>query len=93
MRTGFAILLIAVPLLAACGKAEEPMLPELKGNWAMTQLMKSRDARLTKVQQVSSQPQASPDPCRVAHVTFGKSAIKMHTLGFGSRFTCGLNCW
>jgi len=87
MRKAFATLLILTPLLAACGKAEEPIMPELKGKWAMPAFLKAVEQKQAKAQPAAMQsanvPAKPEDLCRVTHLTFGKDAIRVHTLGFG----------
>jgi hypothetical protein len=87
MRKARAICLVMGPLLAACGQAEEPIIPELKGKWGAPNFLKAVEQKQAKAQPAamrSSSAASKPeDLCRVAHVTFGKSAIRVHTLGFG----------
>ena len=82
-KTILALALLA-PLMAACGKAEEPLLAELKGRWAppVTAKAMTERPRVQQVSQQSSTPQ-KPDPnyCRIMHMTFSKQRIAMNLLG------------
>jgi len=86
VRKVFAILSIIVsvlaPSLAACGKAEEPLIPELKGRWeVLSNLAKTQPDRVRVAG--PAQPNASEKDyyCRVMYVTFSKHAITMHMMG------------
>jgi hypothetical protein len=87
MRKMFASLLLLGPLLAACGKIEEPIVPELKGKWGAPGIMKAidqkRQARVEPASVKAVTPTTHEEMCRVSHVTFGKSAIRVNALGFG----------
>jgi hypothetical protein len=79
VRKVFMTLLIMAPLLAACGKVEDPIVPELKGRWDIISLHKMKDART-----VGSSKPAPPDTsdnCAVSYVTFGKTRIVIRLLG------------
>jgi hypothetical protein len=79
VRRVVATMLVVAPLLAACGKAEEPLIPELKGRWDIISLHKLQEARGT-VGSGTRQPNTS-DNCAVSYVTFGKSRIVIRLLG------------
>lgn len=77
VRKIFAAMLVVAPLLAACGRAEEPLVPELKGRWDVLSKIKSSD----RAMRVSSQAQpVAVDPCRAAYITFSKRKITMHMM-------------
>lgn len=80
MRKAILTVLLLAPLMAACGKAEEPLIPELKGRWAPPTTAKAMEQ--PRVQQVSNPPKPDPNYCRIMHVTFTKQRIALHTLGF-----------
>lgn len=77
MRKVLVAMLVVAPLVAACGRAEEPLVPELKGRWDVLSKIKSERAV-----RVSSQAQpVAVDSCRAAYITFSKRKITMHTMG------------
>lgn len=76
-----AIILLLLLLLVACGKAEEPLISELKGRWAMPNIIKASDEY--RVQKVSNASKPDKDFCRIMHVAFTKDRVVMYTLGFG----------
>jgi len=86
MRKVLATLFVLAPLLAACVKAEEPLIPELKGKWGSPGILKAIDQkRQNAIQKASLKPDLPfrpEDLCRVTHVTFDKSALRVHALGF-----------
>jgi hypothetical protein len=87
MRKIVTTLLLLVPLLAACGKIEDPIVPELKGKWGSPGVAKAidqkRQARVEPASMKAVNSTTQEEICRVSYVTFGKSAIRVHTLGFG----------
>lgn len=77
MRKVFVTMLVAAPLLAACGMAEEPLVPELKGRWdTLSKIKSERPVRVSS----QAEPVAS-DPCRTAYMTFSRRKITMHVQG------------
>jgi len=83
VRKIFVSLLAVAPLLAGCGKAEEPLIPELKGRWDMLSNFSAAIAvRVAGPAQPVPQP-ARGDRCAVSYVTFAKSGI--HIQAFGMR--------
>jgi hypothetical protein len=84
VRKVFAIMLVVAPLLAACGKAEEPLIPELKGRWDLVSLHKMQEARGTvgsSNTSANASKRDTTDNCNVSYVTFGKQRISMRVLG------------
>jgi hypothetical protein len=81
MRKTVTALLVLAPLLAACGKAEEPLFPELKGRWATPSAAKASEG--IRAQRISNPGLVDKDICRVAHVSFTKKRIVLTTLGIG----------
>ena len=86
MRKLLATVLILGPMLAACSKIEEPIVPELKGKWGAPGISEVvGQKRQAQVQQTSTKKDSSPttheEVCRVAGVTFGKSAIRVNAFG------------
>lgn len=81
MRYAMLTLLLLAPLVAACGKAEEPLIPELQGRWAPPTTSKAMEQ--PRVQQVSNPPKQDPNFCRILHVTFSKERIALNLLGIG----------
>ena len=79
MRKVFAAMLIVAPLVAACGMAEEPLVPELNGRWDVLSKFKS-DRTVGMSSRAEPQP-AAVDTCRAGYITFSKRRIAMHTLG------------
>jgi hypothetical protein len=72
-------LVALAPLMAACGKMEEPLIPELKGRWDLVSLHKMQQAG-TVGSSRATQPDTS-DNCAVSNVTFGKTRIVMRLVG------------
>jgi hypothetical protein len=69
-------------MLAACGPAEEPLLPELKGRWDVLSHIKESAAAAQPVRASNGAAQpATIDPCSVTYVTFSKQRIVMRTIG------------
>jgi len=84
VRTVFAIMLVVAPVLAACGKAEEPLIPELKGRWGLVSLHKMQEARSTvgMGNASSNAPKRdTSDNCNISYVTFGQQRIVMRMVG------------
>jgi len=85
VRKVFAVLSVIVsvlaPSLAACGKAEEPLIPELKGRWAVLSNLAKTQPERVRVAGPAQPDAAAKDYCRVMYVTFSKHAIAMHMLG------------
>lgn len=84
VRKVFATLVLLAPLLAACGAAEEPLLPELKGKWAPPTIAQAMLSDQMRTQKVSATP-AKEDKnfCRILSVTFSKQRISLNLLGIG----------
>jgi hypothetical protein len=82
MRKTILGLALLAPLLAACGAAEEPLLPELKGKWAPPTTAQAMLSDQMRTQKVSATP-AKEDKnfCRILSVTFSKQRIAMNLLG------------
>ena len=77
MRKVFVTMLVVAPLLVACGMAEEPLVPELKGRWdTLSKIKSERPVRASS----QAEPVAS-DPCRTGYMTFSKRKITMHMNG------------
>jgi hypothetical protein len=72
-------LLVVAPLLAACGRMEEPLTPELKGRWDLVSLHKMQQAG-TVGSSRATQPDTS-DYCALSNVTFGRTRIVMRLMG------------
>jgi hypothetical protein len=85
MRKPILAMLLLAPLLAACGKAEEPLLPELKGKWApptTAQAILTDQMRAQKVSNTGTPPKEDKNFCRILSVNFTKQRINMSLLGF-----------
>jgi hypothetical protein len=84
MRKVFAVLLIVAPLLAACGKDGEPIIPELKGRWdvlSLHNMPRGTVGQSSAPQRVSNSSQPAFDNCSVTYVTFPKQGVVLRTLG------------
>jgi hypothetical protein len=81
MRKTVIALLVLAPLLAACGKAEEPLFSELKGRWAPPSMAQASDK--IRAQQISNPGMVDKDICRIMHVSFAKKRIVMSMMGVG----------
>jgi hypothetical protein len=81
VRKVIAILSVVAPLLAACGKAEEPLIPELKGRWEVLGNLAKTQPERVRVAGPAQPDATAKDYCRVMYVTFSKHAITMHMLG------------
>ena len=74
------------PLLAACGKVEEPLVPELRGRWdLLSNLAAASAVQVAGPMQAAPQP-ASGDRCTFSYVSFAKSGIYLHALGMRMPF-------
>src|SRR5262245_20796791 len=77
VRKVFVAMLVATPLIAACGRAEEPLVPELKGRWDVMSKFKSDHT----VGMSSRVEPVRTEGCRVGYITFSKRKIAMHMMG------------
>jgi hypothetical protein len=81
VRKVFAILSVVAPLMAACGKVEEPLIPELKGRWEVLSNFAKTQPERVRVAGPAQPDATAKDYCRVMYVTFSKHAITMHMMG------------
>ena len=81
MRNAFALMMVAAPLIAACGMAEEPLVPELKGRWEVLSNLAKPQPERVRVAGPAQPDATTKDDCRLMYVTFSKQAITVYTLG------------
>src|SRR4051812_1272666 len=82
MRGIVASLIVLVPLLAGC-TFQEPILPELKGQWTAPAMIKAMEERrrVEKVSMNTAAPTTLAEMCRAAYVTFGKREVRATVFG------------
>jgi hypothetical protein len=81
VRKVLVTMLLLAPLLAGCGKDEEPLIPELKGRWDVLSYAKRQVQRASTAPQ-SVKADAKFDNCDASYVTFSKRGIAINVLGF-----------
>jgi hypothetical protein len=86
MRKIFPLMLVLAPLLAACGKDGEPIIPELKGRWDVISLHKMTEQTMRQwtvgqATRVSNSSQPMFENCSVTYITFTKQGVVLTTLG------------
>src|SRR3954453_5332368 len=72
-------LLVVAPLLAACGRMEEPLTPELKGRWDLVSLHKMQQGGTVGSSRPT--PPDTSDYCPLSNVPFGRTRIVMRLMG------------